>query len=108
MKDSPYLNLIRWVVGTCSRLELFTNAQHTRRFDFNRIVALPSERRDYPTNLTFDEAFIDVYRKLTVPQGFQCAATGQHYGPLPVPRAVVSPVSITYLRNCRVIPLRLL
>ena len=33
MKDSPYLNLIRWVVGACSRLELFTNAQHTRRFD---------------------------------------------------------------------------
>ncbi|EJF59604.1 UDP-Glycosyltransferase/glycogen phosphorylase [Dichomitus squalens LYAD-421 SS1] len=74
-----------------ARREVTSEMQDSLSMDLIRIVGLPSGRCDNLTDATFNVAFTEIYEKLMGSRNFQCTATGRNYGPLPLPRAVVSP-----------------
>lgn len=67
---------------------------------FRRIVALPSDTHKHFVDPVFEAAFARVYRQLLSGEPVQCATTGEQLGPLPLPQAIVTPVSQLLHSRC--------
>ncbi|KAI0676371.1 UDP-Glycosyltransferase/glycogen phosphorylase [Trametes maxima] len=55
-----------------------------------RIIVLPSDKHKHFVDPVFEAAFVRVYRQLLSGESIQCTATGEQFGPLPAPQAIIT------------------